>query len=60
MHESLLKCKCDAMQDDLNSFKQKPTQNFCKKLINIEKSQNFQKNSKSWVKKMKCMIRWVK
>ena len=36
MHESLLKYKCDVMHDDLKSFKQKPTQNFCKKLINFE------------------------
>ena len=56
MHESLLKCKYNAMHDDLNSFKQKPTQKFCEKLINFEKPQIFQKNPKSYVKKMKCMI----
>ena len=43
MHKSLLKCKCDIMHDDLNSFKQKPTQKFCEKLINFEKLQIFQK-----------------
>ena len=48
------------MHDDLNSFKQKPTQKFCEKLINFEKPQIFQKNPKSYVKKMKCMISWVK
>ena len=43
MHESLLKCKCDVMNDDLNSFKQNPTQKICDKLINFEKPQIFQK-----------------
>ena len=41
MHESLLKCKCDAMHDDLNSFEQKPTQQFHKNLNNFEKPQIF-------------------
>ena len=45
MHESLLKCKCDAMHADLNSFKQKSTQKFCEKLINFEKPQFFLKKS---------------
>ena len=39
------------MHDDLNSFKQKPTQKFCEKLINFEKPQIFQKNPKSYVKR---------
>ena len=43
MHDSLLKCKCDAMYDDLKSFKQNPTRKFCKNLINFEK-----KNPKSF------------
>ena len=43
MHESLLKCNCDAIHDVLNSFKQKPTQKFCEKLINFEKPQFFKK-----------------
>ena len=47
MHESLLKWKCDAMHDDLKSFKQKPTQKFYEKLINFEKPQIFQKIPKS-------------
>ena len=39
----MLKCKCDAMHDDLKSFKQKPNQKFCEKLINFEKPKVFQK-----------------
>ena len=46
MHEYLLKCKCDAMHDDLNSFKQKSTQKFCNNLINFEKPQKLFKNPK--------------
>ena len=38
MHETLLNCKCDAMHEHLGSFKQNPSQKFCKNLINFEKS----------------------
>ena len=37
MHETLLKCKCDAMHDDLNLFKQKPTQKFHQNFTNFGK-----------------------
>ena len=39
MHESLLKCKCDAMHNDLNSFKQNPSQKFHRNFINFENPQ---------------------
>ena len=62
MHESLLKCKCDAMHDNLKPFKKKkkPTQRFCEKLINFEKPQKFSKTPKVRSENMKCMIEWVK
>ena len=56
MHESLLKFKCDAMHENWRSFKQNPTQKFCKNLINFEKPQNFSKTPKVRLKKMKCVI----
>ena len=34
------------MHDDLKSFKQNPSQKFCKNLTNFEKPQNFQKPQK--------------
>ena len=46
MHETLLKCKCDAMHEHLRSLKQHPTQKFCKNLIHFEKPQNLLKTSK--------------
>ena len=35
------------MHDDLNSFKQNPSQKFCKNLINFEKPQKLFKNTKT-------------
>ena len=34
------------MHEDFKTFSQKPTQNFCEKLNNFEKSQIFNKNPK--------------
>ena len=44
------------MHNDLNSFMQNPTQNFCKNLINFEKSQNLSKTPKVSSKRDECMI----
>ena len=49
MHESLLKCKCDAMHEHIRSFKQSPTQKFCKNLINFSKKKK--KNPQNFSKK---------
>ena len=57
MHESLLKCKCDAMHEHLRSFEQNSYQKFCKYLIKFEKSQNLSKPPKVRSKAMKCMIK---
>ena len=46
MHETLLKCKCDAMNEHLGSFTQNPSQKFYKNFINFEKPQKFNKNPK--------------
>ena len=37
MHETLWKCKCDAMHEHIGSFKYNPTQKFHKELNNFEK-----------------------
>ena len=57
MHETLLKCKYDAMHELLRSFEQNPSQKFCKNLINFEKSQNLSKPPKVRSKEIKCMIK---
>ena len=44
------------MHDDLKSFKQNPSQKFCKNLKNFEKSQKVSKTPKDRSKDMKCMI----
>ena len=49
MHEILWKCKCDAMHEQTWSFKQNPTQKFCKNLINFQKPQ---KPKSKWMKWM--------
>ena len=46
MHESLLKCKCDAMHEHLRSFKQNPTQKICKNLINFKNPKIYQNPQK--------------
>ena len=60
MHDPLLKCNCDAMHEHLIFFKQNPTQNFCKNLINLKKPQKFSKTQEFRLKRMKCMIKWEK
>ena len=44
------------MHEHIGSFKQNPTQKFCKNLINFEKPQRFSKTPKVRSKEMKCMI----
>ena len=46
MHETLWKCKCDAMHEHTWSFEHNLTQKFHKNLINLEKPQNFSKTLK--------------
>ena len=41
MHETLWKCKCDAMHEHIGSFKHNPTQKFHNELNNFEKPQKF-------------------
>ena len=64
MHESLLKCKCDAMHDNLKPFKKKKKKNqpkdFVKNLSILKKPQKFSKTPKVRSENMKCMIEWVK
>ena len=43
------------MHDDLNSFKQNPSQKFHENFINFEKSQKFSKTPKPKFQSMKCM-----
>ena len=46
MHESLLKCKCDAMHDNLKPFKKKKKnqpKDFVKNLSILKNPKNFQK-----------------
>ena len=43
------------MHEHITSYKQNPTQNFHKKLINIQKPQKFHKNPKPRSKCMKCI-----
>ena len=47
MHVTLLKCKCDAMHDDLKPFEQKPIPKIAQKLQTFEKTPTFIKNPKS-------------
>ena len=56
MHETLWKCKCDAMHEHMGSFKQKPTQTFHKNFINFEKPQKLSKTPKVRSEWMKCVI----
>ena len=46
MHETLLKCKCDAMHEHLGLLKQNPSQKFCKNLFIFEKPQKVSKKKK--------------
>ena len=46
MQESLLKCKCDAMHDDLKSFKQNQPKNFVKNSSILKNSKFFKKSQK--------------
>ena len=55
MHESLLKCKCDAIHEYLGSFKHNPTQKFRQNFINFEKPQKFSRKTKNRGLSMKCM-----
>ena len=48
------------MHDDLNSFKQNPSQKFHKYFINFEKPQKFSKTPKVRSECMKCMIKGQK
>ena len=52
MHETLWKCKCDAMHELLTSFEQNSSQKLHKNLNNFEKQQNLSKTpkfrSKGW------------
>ena len=46
MQESLLKCKCDAMHDDLKSFKQNQPKNFVKNSSILKNPKIFKKSQK--------------
>ena len=46
IHETSLRCKCDAMHEHIGLFKHNPTQKFHKNLINFEKPQKIFKNPK--------------
>ena len=55
MHETLWKCKCNAMHEHITSYKQNPTQKFHKILKDFQKPQKFQEKPKPRSKCMKCM-----
>ena len=56
MHETLLKCKCDAMHEHWRLFKQNQPKKFAKTLSILKNPKNFQKPQKLDKKRMKCMI----
>ena len=60
MHEILWKCKCDAMHEQIGSFKHNPTQKFYKNLNNFEKPQKLSKTPKTSVRKNEMHSEWEK